>query len=137
MKTGCVPIGVSMLLLGTACGALDGTRATKTVAGPGAEGDGFSDSSSPIPPAAADSAAQQDTDPSRDENLVFIQQDGFQTTYFALDCRSIAEDGSVIDGATNSPLPVGGGHTLECHLERFPSRATTRASAFGTRLWPL
>lgn len=73
--------------------------------------------------------------PSQDENLAFIQQDGFQTTYFALDCRSLADDGSVIDGATNAALPVGGGHTLECSLERFPSRATTDVLSAANEPW--
>jgi hypothetical protein len=70
-----------------------------------------------------------------DENLVFIREDGFQTTYFALDCRSLAEDGSSIDGATTSALPVGGGHTLECTLERFPNRATTDVLSAANEPW--
>jgi hypothetical protein len=59
-----------------------------------------------------EAAADAGIDPSLDENVVFIQQDGFQTTYFAVDCRSLGADGSVIEGV--DPLPVGGGSVLEC-----------------------
>jgi hypothetical protein len=80
-------------------------------------------------------ATEPGTAPSQDENLAFILQDGFQTTYFALDCRSIADDGSVIEGASSGALPVGGGHTLECSLERFPSRATTDVLSVSNEPW--
>jgi hypothetical protein len=61
-------------------------------------------------------------DPALDDNVVFIQQDGFQTTYFAQECRSIGEDGSVIEG---EPLPVGDGNALECITSTIGALATT------------
>jgi hypothetical protein len=91
--------------------------------------------SAPASAEAGDAGAPPETDPSLDENLVFIEQDGFQTTYFALDCRSIAKDGSVIDGAPNAALLVGGGRTLECNLERFPSRAATDVLSAANEPW--
>jgi hypothetical protein len=104
--------------------ALDGTSAAEAATAPGA-------ASGETP----DAGAPPSTDPSVDENLVFIQEDGFQTTYFALDCRSLAEDGSSIDGATNTALPVDGGYTLECSIERFPSRATTNLVSAANEVW--
>jgi hypothetical protein len=61
-------------------------------------------------------------DPALDDNVVFIQQDGFQTTYFAQECRSLGEDGSVIEG---EPLPVGDGRVLECVTSVIGALATT------------
>src|SRR5690606_14474497 len=54
-----------------------------------------------------------------------ILEDGFQTNWFVSECRSLGEDGSIIEPAEGGTLPVGGGFILECRLEQFPSRATT------------
>ena len=70
----------------------------------------------------AQAPADASVDPALDDNVVFIQQDGFQTTYFAQECRSIGEDGSVIEG---EPLPVGNGRVLECVTSEIGALATT------------
>jgi hypothetical protein len=75
------------------------------------------------------------SDPNVDENLVFIQQDGFRTTYFVSGCRSIGEDGSSIEGTAGGTLPVGGGRVLECRLENLPSRATTDVLSASDEPW--
>lgn len=71
---------------------------------------------------AVDAAADAGADPALDDNVVFIQQDGFQTTYFAQECRSIGDDGSVIEG---EPLPVGDGRVLECRTSVIGALAAT------------
>ncbi|HTV24855.1 MAG TPA: hypothetical protein VMG12_39450 [Polyangiaceae bacterium] len=94
-----------------------------------------SDAGTPIP-GEGDAGAPPVTDPNVDENLVFIQQDGFQTTFFALDCRSIGDDGTIVEATTDgATLPVGGGFTLECTLERFPLRATTDVLSASDEPW--
>lgn len=90
----------------------------------------------PSPP-LADAGAQEAppdaaVDPALDDNVVFIQQDGFQTTYFAQECRSIAEDGSVIEG---EPLPVGGGNILECLTSVIGALGTTDFLASTDERW--
>jgi hypothetical protein len=73
--------------------------------------------------------------PRADENLDFILQDGFETTYFSVHCSAIGEDGTEIDGDTVTELPVGGGFVLECRLDRFPSRATTDVLSAANEPW--
>jgi hypothetical protein len=122
--------------------ALDDTGATGSAAAAATGADAASpipspaDASAPVPDEIGDAGSPPVTDPSTDENLVFILQDGFQTTYFVSDCRSIAEDGTVVEAATNGgALPVGGGFTLECNLESFPSRATTDVLSASNEPW--
>ena len=81
---------------------------------------------------AAQAPADAAVDPALDDNVVFIQQDGFQTTYFAQECRSIAEDGSVLEG---EPLPVGGGNLLECVTSIIGALATTDFLASTDERW--
>ena len=117
--------------------ALDG-------AGPGATAPS-ADGGIPSQPAADASAPASNTgdagpppvtDPNVDENLVFIQEDGFQTTFFVQDCRSLGDDGSIIEAPIDGgALPVGGGFRLECSLERLPSRATTDVLSASDEPW--
>jgi hypothetical protein len=82
-----------------------------------------------------DAGAPEPTDPTLDENLSFILEDGFETTYFAVHCSAIGDDGSVIDGDTVQELPVGGGYTLECNIDSLPSRATTDVLSAADEPW--
>ncbi len=85
--------------------------------------------------AGEDAAAPPEVDANTDENLRFILEDGFQTTYFAVHCGAIGEDGSEIDGDTVTELPVGGGFILECTLDRFPSRSATDVLSSANEPW--
>jgi len=115
-------------------GATDETQGVASGADAGAPSPG-PDAAAPIP-GEGDAGALPPTDPNTDENLVFIQQDGFSTTYFALECHSIAEDGTVIEAADNGgSLPVGGGTILQCSLEVLPSRATTGVLSTRDEQW--
>lgn len=90
------------------------------------------------PPAAADGDAGAGPDASSaidDENLVFILEDGFETTYFSVHCAAIGEDGTEIDGDTATELPVGGGYVVRCELDRLPSRATTDLLSAASEPW--
>jgi len=77
-------------------------------------------------------SADAAVDPFLDDNVVFIQQDGFQTTYFAQECRAIGADGAVIEG---EPLPVGGGNILECVTSVIGALATTDFLASTDERW--
>ena len=79
---------------------------------------------------AADGAA-----PISDEDLRFILEDGFQTTYFAIHCSAVADDGTVVDGDTVTELPVGDGYSLECVLDRLPSRAAIDVLSAANEPW--
>jgi hypothetical protein len=79
--------------------------------------------------------APAEPNPTTDENLAFILKDGFETTYFAVHCTAISEDGSEIDGDTVTELPVGGGYLLECNIDGLPSRATTDVLSAADEPW--
>jgi len=120
--------------------ALDGNGAAGPTAPPAAAPDADdpgepADEPGSAPPGDSSPGDPPTADPSVDENLVFIQQDGFRTTYFVSDCRSIGEDGSSIEGTTGGTLPVGGGRVLECRLENLPSRATTDVLSASDEPW--
>jgi hypothetical protein len=85
--------------------------------------------------ALVDDPAEATDEPGEDEDLAFLRQDGFQTFHFALDCLSVAADGSSIGG---EPLPVGGGRSLECVTESMGSLSTVDAlSSTGERFCAL
>jgi hypothetical protein len=98
-------------LVGAACNSLDDSQSSPTAAPP--------------------------EQPAReaDENLRFILEDGFETTYFAVHCRALGEDGSEIDGDSVTELPVGGGFSLECNLDRLPSRSATDVLSAANEPW--
>jgi len=90
----------------------------------------------PIAPADGEEAgAPEPSDPTSDENLRFILEDGFQTTYFAIHCSATGEDGTEIDGDSVTELPVGGGYILECELDRLPSRSATDVLSAADEPW--
>jgi hypothetical protein len=90
----------------------------------------------PSQPSTGEEPAEPEAlDPTSDENLAFILEDGFETTYFAVHCSAIGEDGSEIDGDTVTELPVGGGYVLECNLDSLPSRATTDVLSAADEPW--
>ncbi|MEY2937061.1 MAG: hypothetical protein RL033_7810 [Pseudomonadota bacterium] len=60
----------------------------------------------------ADEPSSDDEEPTEDEDIAFLRENGFQTFHFAVTCSSVAEDGSRIEDA--DPLPVGNGRVLEC-----------------------
>ncbi|MEY4544925.1 MAG: hypothetical protein RL685_1120 [Pseudomonadota bacterium] len=64
------------------------------------------------PPELADEPSGDDEEPTEDEDIAFLRENGFQTFHFAVTCSSVAEDGSRIEDA--DPLPVGNGRVLEC-----------------------
>jgi hypothetical protein len=91
---------------------------------------------SPADPAEGEEvAAPEEIDPESDENLRFILEDGFETTYFAVHCSAIGEDGTEIDGDSVTELPVGGGFILECILDRLPSRSATDVLSAADEPW--
>lgn len=61
----------------------------------------------------AGTASAQEAPP-LDEDLQFLLDNGFESFIFAQTCRSVGDDGSVIDV---EPLPVGNGRHLECETE--------------------
>lgn len=92
-----------------------------------------------VPAPSSDGGAatpeEPEIDPSQDENLAFILEDGFETTYFSVHCSALGDDGSEIDGDTVTELPVGGGYILQCNLDRLPSRATTDVLSAADEPW--
>src|SRR5690606_32667212 len=99
---------------------------------------GVGDAGAEAPPASADGDAGAGPDASSaidDENLVFILEDGFETTYFSVHCAAIGADGTEIDGDTATELPVGGGYVVRCELDRLPSRATTDLLSAASEPW--
>ena len=84
---------------------------------------------------AAAAPEQPEFDPSEDENLRFILEDGFETTYFSVHCSALGDDGTEIDGDTVTELPVGGGFILQCNLDRLPSRAATDVLSATDEPW--
>jgi hypothetical protein len=85
--------------------------------------------------ALVDEPAEAATDEGEDEDILFLRQNGFETFHFALDCRSVGEDGSVIGG---DPLPVGNGRSLQCETETLGSLSTVDAlSSTGERFCAL
>lgn len=89
-----------------------------------ADADGAS-AEAPTDPDGEAAPAPEALDPTSDANLRFILEDGFETTYFAVHCSALGEDGSEIDGDTVTELPVGGGFILQCNLDGLPSRSAT------------
>ena len=87
------------------------------------------------PAAGEEVAAPEQPDPESDENLRFILEDGFETTYFAVHCSAKGDDGSEIDGDSVTELPVGGGFILECYLDRLPSRSATDVLSAANEPW--
>jgi hypothetical protein len=80
-------------------------------------------------------AAPEESDPANDENLRFILEDGFETTYFAVHCSAIGDNGTEIDGDSVTELPVGGGFRLECNLDRLPSLSATDVLSAANEPW--
>jgi hypothetical protein len=73
-------------------------------------------------------------DPRDDEDIRFVEENGYQTIYTAVHCRSVAEDGSSIDESEVAELPVGDGRVLECETALFPLQSTIEfLSSIGER----
>lgn len=110
---------------------------------PATEGEASEGEASEEAPATPEDAAPEDVDPTPpadvdpadDENLRFILEDGFETTYFAVHCSALGEDGTEIDGDTVTELPVGGGFILQCNLDSLPSRSTTDVLSAADEPW--
>lgn len=79
---------------------------------------------------AADARAE---DPPLDEDLQFILENGMTGFRFARACRSIGEDGSVLENEVE--LPVGGGRRLECTTFEIPHLQAADVQASTGEQW--
>lgn len=75
------------------------------------------------------------TNPEDDPAIAFVKEYGFEGLNFPLECRSIGEDGSVVDGAGRDELPVGGGRHIECRVTSFSSQAATEFMSWAQERW--
>jgi hypothetical protein len=72
-------------------------------------------------------------DPPLDEDLQAILDTGMTGFRFARACRSVADDGSIIEN--NEQLPVGGGRRLECETFEITHLQAVDVVASTGELW--